>query len=164
MSKEIGQRWRGEGGANMQLETKKKRLPVHIQILILLVFVLISIVFNYLLTDFQKKYEVENWNVELADPAMSFQKGRTEDIQIFVLNEKQEPLTKANVRLEINEPYTDKSVSVVMHHLEDGLYESEVHFSEPGYWSILVNVENEQYYYQKNLYVEVNSIGFVQNY
>ncbi|WP_413374654.1 FixH family protein [Alkalihalobacillus sp. 1P02AB] len=148
----------------MLLETEKKRLPVHIQILILLVFVLISIVFNYLLTDFQKKYEVENWNVELADSGMSFQKGRTEDIQIFVLNEKHEPLTKANVRLEINEPNTDKSVSVVMHHLEAGLYESEVLFSESGYWNILVNVENEQYYYEKNLYVEVNSYGFVQYY
>ncbi|WP_088102715.1 FixH family protein [Halalkalibacter urbisdiaboli] len=105
---------------------------------------------------FEKKEEVTNWTLEVIGTDEHHPTGKAVDIQLFLRDEMGVPIEDASITLIMDRPSTVHNIEKVMHHVEDGLYESEVIFSLPGTWIGIVEVNRGKDYYQNQFLYHVN--------
>lgn len=95
-----------------------------------------------------------NWGVTLAMHE-TFQTGEAVDFQLFAEDEQQRLIEGASVKAVFDRPETVHQIEKTFHHLGDGLYETEVVFSVPGTWVVMVEVKKGREYYRNQYLLEV---------
>lgn len=104
----------------------------------------------------EQKQDVTNWKMTVAGSEERYPTGQAIDIQLFLEDEMGMAIEDANIVLTMDRPGTVHNLEKVMHHVESGLYESEVIFSLPGTWIGMVEVTNGKKRYQNQFLLQVD--------
>ncbi|MEY8750274.1 hypothetical protein [Alkalicoccobacillus gibsonii] len=91
-----------------------------------------------------KMEKEEHWNIHVVHVAEGFRPFKTESVQLFLQNGEGEPAEGEQVKLELNSQ-SGINEHHWMHHIEDGLYQTELSFKESGEWRGSVTVSNGKY-------------------
>ncbi|KMK75653.1 FixH family protein [Alkalihalobacillus pseudalcaliphilus] len=137
----------------MQVE-KVQRLPIPIQIGLVLVFVLIGGAIYSTSQLFISKEEATNWHVELIHRDQ-LAIGMTEHLQVLVQDKSGMPLTDKNVEVIMIENSQSYQKEYVLHHVEGGLYATDIMIPFSGSWEINAVIEDSQMYRTENWLVHV---------
>lgn len=78
--------------------------------------------------------KITDWKMEVVGQDNRPQAGVATDIHIFLEDEFGEPITNANVSLILDMPDMVHYIEKTMHHVENGLFETEVVLSMGGTW------------------------------
>ncbi|MCM3712590.1 FixH family protein [Alkalihalobacillus oceani] len=95
-----------------------------------------------------------DWGVTLAVNE-TFQTGEAIDFQLFVEDGQEQLIEGASVEAVFDRPETVHQIEKTFHHLGDGLYETEVIFSVPGTWVVMVEVKKGRDFYRNQYLLEV---------
>lgn len=97
-----------------------------------------------------------DWHITFAEEGEILPTGKTVDLHFFILDENDEPLEGAKVVAIFDRVETVHHIEKSFSSLGNGLYETEIVFSVPGTWIIMMDVKKGSSVYRNQFIVEVD--------
>ncbi|WP_142302873.1 FixH family protein [Bacillus sp. FJAT-45350] len=104
----------------------------------------------------EKETLITDWRMDVVGLDSTYQSGKATDIQLFLEDSAGQPITNANVQLILDRPETVHNIQKTMHHVEDGLYETEAIFSIGGKWVGIVEAKVASNVYRNQFYIDID--------
>ncbi|WP_017728730.1 FixH family protein [Halalkalibacterium ligniniphilum] len=123
----------------MKLERSIQLRP-YVILFLAIPFVIGSIWASYVI--FSPKELVTDWRMEVVGLEEAWESGEATDIHLFLYDENGTGIDSANVQIKFDMPGMVHHMEKTMHHVENGLYETEVIFSMGGTWVGFVEATN----------------------
>lgn len=117
-----------------RLKYERQHIPVNHINLVFIIALMAVIVSSMLMTVMTKEQLITDWEKEVVGLEEGVMSGKATDIHVFLYDENREPIKDANVSVTFDKPGAVHQLNKIMHHVEDGLYETEVIFSDGGHW------------------------------
>lgn len=124
----------------------------HLWIIGLLYIVVSSIVVIPLL---QTEKLQTNWKMTFAQADEVFKTGQTIDLHFFLEDESGTEIENATMKAVFDRNETVHQIEKEFHYLEDGLYETEVVFSVPGTWIVMLEAKKGSSAYRNQFLIQV---------
>lgn len=96
-----------------------------------------------------------DWIVTVPGANETFQTGQAIDFHLFLADEFGEAIEKANVTATFDRAETVHQIKKNFHGLANGLYETEVVFSVPGRWIVMLDVQKGNNYYRNQYLLDI---------
>lgn len=135
----------------MNLEKVLMNYPV---LTILLVSVFTMVTFSMVSYITSKENIVTMWKMEVVGLREEIQSGKVTDIHLFLEDEFGKPITNAKVSIVFDMPDMVHLIEKKMHHIENGLYATEVVFSMGGTWIGMVEARRGKDVYKNQFIIQ----------
>ncbi len=133
--------------------TLERSFPLPSALSIVFVSFLIVSFFIIPLIDYEKLQT--DWSVTIPQANETFQTGQAIDFHLFVEDELGQSMEKATVTATFDRVETVHQIEKTFQGLPGGLYETEIIFSLPGIWILMVDVQEGNSYYRNQFLVNV---------
>ncbi len=104
----------------------------------------------------QKETLQTNWKAIFAEEGEVFRTGQAIELHFFLEDEGARALEDATVTAVFDRVETVHQIEKEFFNVENGLYETEVVFSVPGTWIVMLDVKKGQSYYRNQFLIQVD--------
>ncbi|MCM2676701.1 FixH family protein [Alkalicoccobacillus plakortidis] len=120
-------------------KTQTKEYGQIIAVMIVLMIVLFYGLFYPSLT-----VQEDQWQIHEVHVAEGYRPYRVEKVQLFLEDTQGRPMENGQVQFEVSHVETGITEKQWMHHVEQGLFETDYLFTESGEWQVQIEVSNNR--------------------
>lgn len=134
----------------MKLEKTYPAAPV--LIIVALSFLISS---YFVIPSFQPETLQTNWKVSMLGTEKPLHTGKAVDFHFFLEDERGQPLEGAEVTAIFDRIETVHQIDKNFRELNNGLYETEIIFSVPGTWIVMLDIKKGKHFYRNQYLFDV---------
>src|SRR5690625_289299 len=134
----------------MQLETSYPSMMIAI-------FAFLCVIISSFVVYLSLQWETleTGWKAVFTSEENSVRTGEATDFHFFLEDERGQPIEDATVTAVFDRVETIHQIEKRAHPLQSGLYATEVIFSVPGTWMMMIHAKNGNKYYKNQFLINV---------